>query len=82
MQEQLEKLLTRNNIVWALGFVASVLSYVLAHTSLIPAGWQEHMRDIAAVLGFLTGKLGMSPLVYTGPEAAPQGYVNLTKEGV
>lgn len=62
MREKLDKLFTRDNLVWTLTFTASVVFFAAAHTSLIPSQYKETIKDIATLMGFISGKLGWSPL--------------------
>lgn len=57
---------TRDSLVWTLAFASSILLFILGHTSLVPMGWEERIQDVAALLGFASGKLGMSILPHSG----------------
>jgi hypothetical protein len=69
---KVEQFFTRDNLVWTLTFLASVLAYLTAHTVLIPPAYAETVKDIASVLGFISGKLGWSPLA-SSDRMAQQG---------
>lgn len=54
---------TRDHVLWSLGFVAAVLSFLTASTThLIPAAYVPTVQEVSAVLAFICGKLGNSPL--------------------
>jgi len=53
---------TRDHIVWSLGFIASVLAYSAALADIIPAQYAPKVLAVSALLGFIAGKLGNSPL--------------------
>ena len=55
-------MITRDHAVWSFTFAASVLAFVAASTHLIPDQYATTVQEIAAVLGFIAGKLGNSPL--------------------
>ena len=54
--------MTRDHAIWSFTFAASVLAFVAASTHLVPEPYGPMVREIAAVLGFIAGKLGNSPL--------------------
>lgn len=54
--------LTRDSVVWSIGFAASVLAFVATMADLVPAMYAPKVLAVAAVLGFISGKLGNSPL--------------------
>lgn len=54
--------LTRDSVVWSIGFVASVLAYLAALADLVPPQYAPKVLAVAALLGFIAGKLGNSPL--------------------
>lgn len=58
----MKNMLTRDHIVWSLGFTASVLAYVAALADIIPPAYAPKVLAVSAVLGFIAGKLGNSPL--------------------
>lgn len=53
---------TRDSVVWTVGFVASVLAFAATLADLIPAVYAPKVAAVAALLGFISGKLGNSPL--------------------
>ena len=58
----MKDMLTRDHIVWSLGFVASVLAYGAALADIIPPAYAPKVLAVSALLGFVAGKLGNSPL--------------------
>lgn len=55
--------MTRDSIIWHLTLGAAVLSFLVASTTtLIPPAYVPHVKDLAALCGFLAGWLGNSPL--------------------
>ncbi len=58
----MRNLLTRDHAVWSIGFVASVLAFVATLTDLVPAAYAPKVLAVSALLGFIAGKLGNSPL--------------------
>lgn len=53
---------SRDSIIWWLGFWASVLAYGASLADIIPSQYAPKVIAIAALLGFISGKLGNSPL--------------------
>lgn len=53
---------TRDSIIWTIGLIASVLAFAATLADLIPAVYVPKVQAIAALLGFISGKLGNSPL--------------------
>lgn len=63
MKDFLRNLFTRDHAIWAISFVASVLAFMVASTThLIPAEHVAQVQELAAVLAFISGKFGNSPL--------------------
>lgn len=58
--------MTREALIWKLGFLGAVCGYLAAHTALVPPAWVESVKDISGLLGFICGLLGASPLPYGG----------------
>ena len=58
----MRNMFTRDHAVWAVGFVASVLAFAATLADLVPAAYVPKVQAIAALLGFISGKLGNSPL--------------------
>lgn len=58
----MKRFLTRDHLVWSLGFTASVLAYGAALADLVPAAYAPKVLAVSALLGFIAGKLGNSPL--------------------
>lgn len=59
----MKEIFTRDHAIWLVTFISGVLTFLVASTtSLIPAEYVDKVRDIAAVLGFIGGAFGMSPL--------------------
>lgn len=58
----MKNMLTRDHIVWSLGFVASVLAYGAALADIIPPAYAPKVLAVSGLLGFISGKLGNSPL--------------------
>lgn len=58
----MKNMLTRDHIVWSLGFVASVLAYGAALADIIPPAYAPKVLAVSGLLGFIAGKLGNSPL--------------------
>lgn len=58
----MKRFLTRDHLVWSLGFTASVLAYGAALVDLVPAAYAPKVLAVSALLGFIAGKLGNSPL--------------------
>lgn len=58
----MKRFLTRDHLVWSLGFTASVLAYGAALVDLVPAVYAPKVLAVSALLGFIAGKLGNSPL--------------------
>lgn len=54
--------LTRDNAVWTIAFIGSVLLFVVMSTDLIPHEYADKVKDVAAVCGFVAGLLRGSPL--------------------
>jgi len=57
-----KNMLTRDHLVWSLGFVASVLAYGAALADIIPPAYAPKVLAVSGLLGFIAGKLGNSPL--------------------
>lgn len=57
----IDRLCTRDHLVWTLALVGSVLAFTVAHTHLIPPAYTERVKDIATVIGFVAGKVSTSP---------------------
>lgn len=50
-------------VVWSVTFFGSVLMFVASSTThLIPVAWVPTVKDVAALLGFVSGYLSNSPL--------------------
>lgn len=58
----MKNMLTRDHLVWSLGFVASVLAYGAALADIIPPAYAPKVLAVSGLLGFIAGKLGNSPL--------------------
>ena len=58
----MRNMFTRDHIVWSVGFVASVLTFGASLADLVPAAYAPKVLAVAALLGFISGKLGNSPL--------------------
>jgi hypothetical protein len=59
------RLFTRNNVVWTITLIGSVLAFVAASTSLVPADYVNRVKDVAMVCGFVAAKLSTSPLPHS-----------------
>lgn len=60
----MKKLFTRDNIVWSLSFIFSIILFAIGHTT-IPQRLglsPETVKDTATLIGFISGKLGWSSL--------------------
>jgi hypothetical protein len=49
-------------VVWTVGFIASVLAFAASLADLIPPAYAPKVLAVSALLGFVSGKLGNSPL--------------------
>ncbi len=58
----MKQILTRDHAVWSLGFVASVLTFAATLADLVPPTLAPKVLAVAALCGFVAGKLGNSPL--------------------
>lgn len=58
----MRNMFSRDHAIWAVGFVASVLAFAATLADLIPAVYVPKVQAVAALLGFISGKLGNSPL--------------------
>lgn len=58
----MKSLFTRDHAVWSIGFAASVLAFLATLTDLLPAVYAPKVLAVSALLGFIAGKLGNSPL--------------------
>ena len=58
----MQKLFTRDSLVWWLMYWSAILLFIATATHLIPAAYQQRATEIAALLAFMGGKLGNSPL--------------------
>ena len=58
----IRRFMHHDNPVWSFTFWAALLFYVATNTSLIPPAHTQHVKDAAAVLGFIGGWFGSSPL--------------------
>ena len=54
--------LTRDSVIWSIGFVASVLAFAATLADLVPAEYAPKVLAVSALLGMIAGKLGNSPL--------------------
>lgn len=54
--------MTRDNLMWSVGFIASVLAFAASLTDLIPPAYAPKVLAVSALCGFVAGKLGNSPL--------------------
>ena len=54
--------LTRDSVIWSIGFVASVLAFAATLADLVPAAYAPKVLAVSALLGMIAGKLGNSPL--------------------
>lgn len=62
MRAWLARFATRDHIVWSLGFWATVLTFAATLADLVPPEYAKRVSAIAALLGFISAKLGNSPL--------------------
>ncbi len=53
---------TRDHLLWSITFTASVLAFAASLSDIIPPAYAPRALAIAALLGFISGKLGNSPL--------------------
>lgn len=58
----IRRFMHHDNPVWSLAFWGALLFYLATNTSLIPPTHTQQVKDVAAVLGFIGGWLGTSPL--------------------
>lgn len=56
------QIFSRDNIIWTLTFIGSVLAFAAASTHLLPDAYVDKVKDVASVLGFISGALNLSPL--------------------
>lgn len=57
----IDKLFTRDNILWTFGLIVAGLAFIAAHTSLCPVAYQETVKDLAGLLGVLSAYIKSSP---------------------
>ena len=58
----MRNLFTRDSAIWWLSYWSGVLLFAATATHLIPDAYQQRATEIAALLAFMGGKLGNSPL--------------------
>jgi hypothetical protein len=56
------KSLTHDHIVWTLGLIAAVIGFAATLTHLVPAAYVAQVREIAALVAFVSAYLKTSPL--------------------
>lgn len=58
----MKNLFTHDHIVWTLGLLAAVLAYGSTLTHLVPQAYVAEVREIAALVAFVSAYLKTSPL--------------------
>jgi Trk-type K+ transport system membrane component len=60
--QRMKSLLTHDHIVWTLGLIAAVIGFAATLTHLVPAAYVAQVREIAALVAFVSAYLKTSPL--------------------
>ncbi|CAB4192093.1 hypothetical protein UFOVP1236_4 [uncultured Caudovirales phage] len=54
--------MSRDHMIWMIAFVASVLAFAASLADIIPPAYAPRVLAVSALMGFISGKLGNSPL--------------------
>lgn len=59
---------TKTALAWDLAFMASVLTFIVSQTHLIPPEHVQHVSELSATLGFISGRFALSTYGQAPPD--------------